>query len=201
MAMIFELVINAGPNRTSAERVAECLSGVPRLHAGRYRVSLIPPQNRAVRGEDGAVYHEVTVMAAGVGHARTSDVDRELPLDVEELSELAQGLYEVLRRCRGYRAAVVGWNPEYLVDTAELARDWVEELRAGTCHGLVLADETLEQLVPSARLEPFAPGFSWIPYRYHRWGAPAVADRRRSTASAVGGEVSPGRAERHKRMS
>jgi hypothetical protein len=138
-------------------------------------VSLVTPKIRVVRGEDGAQYKEVSVVAAGVGTPIPADAHVErLALDRDERSELARGLYEVLRPCRGYRAAFVGWDPEYLVDLAELEREWADELRAATLHGLVLADETLARLGTPATLEPFAPGFSWMPYRGERPVEPAA---------------------------
>jgi hypothetical protein len=55
-------------------------------------------------------------------------------------------MYEVLRRCRGYRAAFIGWNPEKVVDLGELAETWTEELSAGgSLPGLVLSDDALAQ--------------------------------------------------------
>jgi hypothetical protein len=118
-----------------------------------------------VRGEDGAEYQEVSVAPAGVGHEPPLAGGERLPLDDDELSELAHGLYEVLRGCRGYRAALVGWNPEFFVDIAELNQDWAEDLQAGRLYGLVLAEETLPELCVPAAVEPFAPGFSWMPYQ------------------------------------
>jgi hypothetical protein len=169
MAMIFELVINAGPDRATAEHLAEQLSGLPPLPAGRHRVPLGPPEIRSVRGGDGSEYQEVSLAAAGVGHWRMSDGKAErFDLDVAELSELGRGLYEVLRGCRGYRAAFVGWNPEDLVDLAELDQEWAEELRDGSLHGLVLATEALASFRGPVLVEPFAPGFSWMPYRGQR---------------------------------
>ena len=166
VAVLFELVVNAGPEHAVALQVAEQLSGVHWLPAGRHRVSLVRPQARIVQGMDGAQYQEVAVVAAGVGTPITADAQVErLELDSDERRELAAGLYELLRHCRGYRAAFVGWDPEHLVDPAALEREWAEELRAGTLHGLVLSDETLARLGTPVLVEPFAPGFSWMPAR------------------------------------
>jgi len=46
MAVTFELVLNAGPDRAAAEQVAEQLADVPALPAGRRRVALLPPRIR-----------------------------------------------------------------------------------------------------------------------------------------------------------
>jgi hypothetical protein len=165
VAILFELVLNAGPDLAAAEQVAAQLRGLPPVPAGQDRVFLGPPAIRAVRGEDGLTYHEVSVAAQGVGHQPAVDAGAtRLDLDPGQLRELARGLYDVLRRCRGYRAAFVGWNPEDMVDLAELEREWAEELRAGSVRGLVLADETIQQLRTPITAEPFAPDFSWMPY-------------------------------------
>jgi len=64
---------------------------------------------------------------------------------------------------RGYLAAMVGWDPEGVVDLAELRADWSEELSRGELPGMVLSTEARRTLAPSTRFEPFADGFEWLP--------------------------------------
>jgi hypothetical protein len=167
MARPFELVLNAGPDRATAEQVAACLKDLPALPAGPHRVSVTPqPSIRVMRGDDGLGYQEVSVAAIGPGWVTTRTAWRSLQLTEDELTQLALGLYEALRRCDGYRAAVVGWDPDNLVDLGELAECWTEELSAGgSLPGLVLSQETITALGVTAEMERFSPGFFSMPYR------------------------------------
>ncbi|RZU73562.1 hypothetical protein EV384_1971 [Micromonospora kangleipakensis] len=87
-----------------------------------------------------------------------------LRLTAAELSELGNGLYQLLMRFTGYRAAQVGWDPEGRVDPAELQQEWADELTAGELPGLVLAED-LHQDLHGQGFVPFAPAFVWIPYQ------------------------------------
>ena len=176
MAVVFELVIAAGPDRDAAARIAAALTDLPPLPAGSHRIALHPPMIHPVRGTDGAEYHEISLLPVGVGYgvAIERGVQR-LPLESAELSELGYGLYDVLRGCRGYRAAIVGWDPEWYLDFAELQEDWADELRRGELDGLVLSDDAVREFAArgiEAAVEPFAHGASWVPYRGER---PSVA--------------------------
>jgi hypothetical protein len=73
-------------------------------------------------------------------------------------------LYERLSRFRGYQAAMVGWDPELLVDLDELEIDKVPDGSISQLDGLVLSNALIERWEP-AGFVPFTPGFSWIPYR------------------------------------
>jgi hypothetical protein len=172
VALVFELVINAGPDREAADGIGATLTGLAPLPAGRHRVALHPPLIRPLRGEDGTAYHEISLVPVGVGVKVARDVGvPPLLLDPDELRELGNGLYEVLRTCRGYRAAIVGWDPEQFVDLAELAGTWADEARAGELSGLVLSDDAVHDLTArgvEVTVEPFAPGASWMPYRGSR---------------------------------
>lgn len=167
MAVTYVLALNAGPDRAAAGQLAQQLADVSPLPAGRHRVALLPPVIRVIVGDDGVEYQEVSVTANGLGVWFPDPDWQQVELDEDELDELTRGMYELLRRCRGYRAAIVGWNAEHVVDLGELAESWTEELAAGGSGvpGLVLSDEALAQVRVSATVEPFAPGFSWMPYR------------------------------------
>jgi hypothetical protein len=172
VAVAFELVVNAGPDREVAARVGAMLTGLAPLPAGRHLVALHPPLIGTVRGVDGPAYQEVSLIPVRVGHRVSLDAGAQrLPLDADELSELGHGLYGVLRACRGYRTAMVGWDPESFLDLAELRESWADELRTGALAGLVLADDAVRDLAAlgvEVAVEPFAPGTSWVPYRGSR---------------------------------
>lgn len=169
MAVVFELVVNAGADREVATRIGATLTDLAPLPAGRHRVALHPPLFATVRGADGPAYQEISLVPVGVGHKVSLDAGTErLALGADELSELGHGLYEVLRACRGYRVAMVGWDPESFLDVAELQESWADELRQGDLAGLVLSDDAIRELATlgtEVAVEPFAAGTSWMPYQ------------------------------------
>jgi hypothetical protein len=165
MAIIFELVINFGNDRSAAETAAHLLTAHPPLAAGRHQIPLHRPLFDTVRDASGEPYLQMSVIPAQVGFGCALDKGRpRLPLTPAELSELGNGLYSVLTTLTGYRAAQVGWDPEDFVDPVELRQQWVEELAAGTLPGLVLA-ETLLSDAPTQAFVPFTNGFIWLPYQ------------------------------------
>lgn len=165
MAIVFELVINYGNDRSAAENAARVVASHPPLPAGPHAIRLHRPLINAVRDAAGEPYLEMSIIPARVGFGCALDEQQpRIPLTTAELSELGTGLYSVLATLTGYRAARVGWDPEEQVDPVELQQEWAEELAAGELPGLVLA-EGLRLDVPVAGLERFAPGFRWIPYQ------------------------------------
>lgn len=71
----------------------------------------------------------------GIGHrygdpGPMPDVDLR-SLTSDEITRIGHALYNLVRSFFGYRAAIVGWDPEALVDVEEVAA-WprVERLRA-----------------------------------------------------------------------
>lgn len=167
MAVIFELVVNFGDDRSAAERAVAMVAATDPIPLGEHAVALHPASLGMVRSPvDGEAHLELSVLPAGVGWGVPADAGSERrELDPGELSRLGHGLYGVLSRMDGYRAAVVGWDPEGYVDVAELRRDWSAELADGALPGLVLADDVLATLPMASGFRPFRPGFAWIPYR------------------------------------
>ena len=51
----------------------------------------------------------------GIGSALT---------DQRQITGIGRSLYDLLRAFSGYRAAIVRWNPESLVDLEDLEFDW-----------------------------------------------------------------------------
>jgi hypothetical protein len=152
MAVIFELVAGFGDDQEAAARAAATVPGS--LRVGTRTIALHRP---LLSGG------ELSVIPVGVSHGMP--MDRDLPrTELDDLTALAHGLYDVLRTMRGYEAAMVGWDPEGFVDLAELRSDWSEELAAGDLPGLVLSEAVRRTLAPNTTFEPFAPGFEWLPY-------------------------------------
>lgn len=172
VALVFELVVNAGADPAVAARIGATLTDLAPLPAGRHLVALHPPLIGTARGVDGTAYQEVSLIPVGVGHKVSLDAGAQrLVLDAAELSELGHGLYEVLRASAGYRVARVGWDPESFLDLAELRESWADELRDGELAGPVLSDDAVRDLATvgvEVAGEPFAPGASWMPYRGDR---------------------------------
>jgi hypothetical protein len=72
-------------------------------------------------------------------------------------------LYDLLRGFSGYRAAIVGWDPESLVDLQDLEADWRNGDPPGY-DGLVLADDLCGRWQLGPEWSTFEPGYRWLPY-------------------------------------
>jgi hypothetical protein len=168
VAIAFELVVNFGSNDGAARTAHDLVVSRGPLAVGRRSVDLHEPLLNRARGSDGVPYLEMSVLPLGVGCGVGLDRGHEpLRLTAAELTELGHGLYQLLAGFAGYRAAQVGWDPEWRVDPAELRQEWADELADGTLSGLVLAEDVLSDLRGPGLL-PFAPGFLWIPYAGER---------------------------------
>ena len=64
----------------------------------------------------------------------------------------------------GYVAAKVGWDPQALVDPAELRSECADELAVGSINGLVLCNSLHDGLGLGGNYVEFQPGHLWIPY-------------------------------------
>jgi hypothetical protein len=177
MALAFELVINYGRHRQAVEHARAVVSEYPPLRAGRHAVPWHQPvlsdlgadPRRALRVPEAEPYLELSILPVGVGYGVGLDRDHpRLQLTTDELTELGHGLYRLLSQFRGYQAAMAGWDPEHLVDLAELHTEWSEELGAGMLPGLVLSHAARRSLSAGAGFQPFGSGFDWIPYQGER---------------------------------
>lgn len=177
MALAFELVINYGRHRQAVEHASAVVSEYPPLRAGRHAVPLHRPvlsdlgadRRRALRVPEAEPYFELSILPVGVGYGAGLDGDHpRLQLTTDELTELGHGLYRLLSQFTGYQAAMVGWDPENLVDLAELHTEWSDELGPGLLPGLVLSHEVRRSLSGGAGFQPFVFGFDWIPYQGER---------------------------------
>lgn len=137
------------------------------LRAGAHRIPLHRPMLRT-----GGPYIELAFLPVAVGYGVV--LDGTLPrfrLTAAELTELGHQLYTLLAKFHGYVAAVVGWDPESLVDPVDLKTDCTDELNDGTIHGLVLCESLHSQLGLGADYVEFLPGYRWIPYRGQKPGS------------------------------
>ncbi|MGW7026600.1 hypothetical protein ACWGFX_05250 [Streptomyces xanthophaeus] len=161
MAICFELVVNFGNNTEAARKAALTDTEPWALRAGTHRI----PLHRPILSTTGPhIQLSVLPLAVGWGVALDGSLPR-FQLSAAELTEPGQQLYGLLATFDGYVAALVGWDPESLLDPAELKREWSEELADGTLHGLVLCEELHDDLGLGDDFVPFRPGYRWLPYQ------------------------------------
>ncbi len=161
MAICFELVVNFGDNAEAAQQAALTNPSPLAIQAGSHRI----PLHRALMNRTSSrIELSVIPVAVGWGVALDGTLPRTR-LSAAELSELGTGLYHLLARFTGYIAAMVGWDPEELVNPDELTSSWTDELADGTIHGLVLCEALHTQLGLGSNYEQFQPGYLWSPYR------------------------------------
>ncbi len=161
MAICFELVVNFGDDTEAAQAAARIDPKPWVLRAGAHRI----PLHRPLLAKAGG-YIELSILPVAVSwHCAMDGSLSRFQLTAAELTELGHQLYELLKQFRGYVAAKVGWDPESLLDPAELRNEWSAELKDGSLHGLVLSDKLHSELDLSADYEVFQPGYRWLPYR------------------------------------
>jgi hypothetical protein len=175
MAIIFELVVNFGLHDDAVVDATEELDRKPTIEVRGVQLPVTPP---FVTTLETSGYLEFSVHPRGIGTGGPGPYPPFNPRDLgdDEIGAVGDQLYDCLRRFHGYEAAVVGWDPESLVDPAEL-EDQVPDGRISRLNGLVLGDRLIESWRPSGFV-PFEPGYSWVPYR----GTPNIlSGRKRST--------------------
>jgi hypothetical protein len=121
MAIIFELVVNFGTGKETAEAAAELVDRAGHIDVRGVHV----PLPGRVTGLGSPNYIEFTVHPTGIAwapHLKPAFDPRSLTSD--EITRIGHSLYDLLRAFSGYRAAIVGWNPESLVDLEDLETDW-----------------------------------------------------------------------------
>lgn len=133
MAIVFELVVGFGQDREAGVRATELVKAHPVLSAGGRAIELLEPWFDEV--ESGWLF---SVAPAGVGFGLAQDRGKPRQhLTADELSELAQGLYALLQQFGGYRRATVDWDPEDVVECADLDEGYgnmlAEEISLAWC--------------------------------------------------------------------
>jgi hypothetical protein len=175
MAIIFELVVNFGLDDDAVADATEELDRKATVEVRGVQLPVTPP---FVTPLETSGYLEFSVHPRGIGAGGPGPYPPFNPRDLgdDEIGAVGDQLYHCLRRFHRYEAAVVGWDPESMVDPAELEAE-VPDGRISRLNGLVLADGLIDSWRPSGFV-PFEPGYSWVPYR----GTPNIlSDRKRST--------------------
>jgi len=65
----------------------------------------------------------------------------------------------------GYDVALVGWDPDWLVDVRELEVDYVGDGSIFDFNGLVLANHLVAQWNVGTAFVTFGPEHQWLPYQ------------------------------------
>lgn len=110
-------------------------------------------------------------------------------LTSEEITQIGHALNERPWSFSGYQAAIVGWDPEPLVDLDDLEADWRADDQPDY-NRLVLADDLCKRWELGSGWDTFEPGHRWLPYLGSK--KPLVAPIR-STAGVLPGETQHGR--------
>jgi hypothetical protein len=146
MAIIFELVVNFGLDEDAVADATEELDRKPTVEVRGVQLPVTPP---FVTPLEASGYFEFSVHPRGIGAGGPGAYPPFNPRDLsdDEIGAVGDQLYHRLRRFHGYEAAVVGWDPESLVDPAELEVE-VPDGRISRLNGLVLADRLIESWRP-----------------------------------------------------
>ncbi len=165
MAIAFELVVDFGGDRESAERCHQWLeSRIRPVHIDEFTISIHRPLISGYPYTNPTRF-KVSVVPANVGCAvAIDDTDDRIPLNDDQLSRLGLYLYELLRGAPDYQLAMVGWDVDFLLDVDELNADWASEIGDGSIGGLVANKSLLHQLPTSDYFVDFDDLHVWIPY-------------------------------------
>jgi hypothetical protein len=173
LAIIFELVVNFGLHDDAVAEATEELDRKPTVEVRGVQLPVTPP---FVTTLETSGYLEFSVHPRGIGTGGPGSYPPFNPRDLgdDEIGAVGDQLYDCLRRFHGYEAAVVGWDPENLVNLGELELEWLPDGGISRLNGLVLADRLIESWRPSGFV-PFEPGYLWVPYR----GTPNILSGRK----------------------
>jgi hypothetical protein len=161
MAVVFELSVHFGPDRAAADRfIAQIKQRYRSFLIGTHTIALHPP----LLNTHSAPNIEVSIIPIGIGMGVSMDRDHpRLDLTSDELTQLGQHLYDLLRGFNGYEVAMVGWEVDRF-NCLELQTDYQEELLDGTMAGIVVARDRLARITTSQHFVSFDQYADWIPY-------------------------------------
>ncbi len=167
MATVFELVINFGGNRDGVDTALETLKRYPVLSLRGLAIPLLPACVTEFKSSVGEDYIEFSVSPQGIryGGERPTDPVDARTITFDELSNLGEQLFDLLRRFDGYDVAVVGWDPEGIVDPNEMKDELLLDGRIYRLDGIVVRNQLAATWGLDERFEPFAKGYRWIRYR------------------------------------
>jgi hypothetical protein len=151
VALLYSLAIECG-TRAAADACAEHFAG-----AGA--------DVTVQQGPDDDAWWAVVIPA---NESRSGVYSEEV---AESLNTAGRALLDRLRSAPPFRFALIGIEVDgsLTYDVLDEAFGSDPEL-ADRHHGLVASDAVVAKLGAPAALEPFAPGYSWIPYRGERYG-------------------------------
>lgn len=163
MAILFELVVNFGTNEQAAEAAAGAVRRVGHVDVRGVALPFGGPV--ATRLGSPNAYIEFSMCVCGMGYGAPGPEPGLDPrsLTADEVTQAGHALYDLLSGFWGYRAAVVGWDPESLVDVEDLEAD-VQNGDPPGYDGLVLADDLCERWGLGPEWVPFSDGYRWLPY-------------------------------------
>jgi hypothetical protein len=164
MGVVFELVVNFGHNEPGVEAATGVVRSTGSVRVRGIDLPLGDPHVTRSAGPRG--YIEFTVWARGVGYGSPAHPELDpLSMTEPEITAVGYDLYALLGRFDGYRAAIVGWDPEQLVDLHELESEWVAAGDINGLDGLVVATDLRNRWQLDDAFVPFAEGYWWHPYR------------------------------------
>lgn len=162
VSYVFELVIDFGRDEEAAVAASTRCAGWPPFLLRDVELELQGPYLTGL-GSAGTGFIELSVWFGGIqfGGIRHPDLD-PYTVTSAELVAVRTGLNELLAGMHGYRIAMVGWDPEELVDEREL-RSRIAEFGTDHLEGLVVAPPLDQELGIGHLVEPFTDGFVRIP--------------------------------------
>jgi hypothetical protein len=165
MAIVFDLVVDFGDDRLSAEICSQWFaSRITPVVVDEFVIELHQPLISGYPHERPNRF-QVSVVPANVGYNVALDDHRErLRLSDDQLSRLGASLYALLRGAPRYQLAMVGWDVDFLLDVNELNAEWASEIRDGTLSGLVVCKSLLPVTPSSPHFIDFDDDHVWIPY-------------------------------------
>ena len=163
MAIVFALVADFGDNRQLAEEYCRWLnSRTSPVDIDRHTISLHGP---LISAYSNPTRFKVSVAPENVGYNVALDDDySHFSLNGEQLSQLGNALYDLLRDAPNYELAMVGWDVDFLLNFSELSAEWAAEIRNGSFKGLVVDTSLLTRLPKTSHFVPFDENHCWIPY-------------------------------------
>ena len=161
MAVLFELVVNFGTGQDAARTAAELVRRAGHIDVRGVPVPLGEPFISELKSP---AYIEFSVHPRGIGYRGPGPKPALDPrsLTSEEITGVGHALYDLLRNFSGYRAAVVGWDPEAQVDLEDLEADWRDGDPPGY-DGLVLAEDLCEKWQLGPEWNAFEPATGGCP--------------------------------------
>lgn len=156
VAIVYELVVNFGTDDDAAAHAAEICAAWPTLRLRDLDLPLYGPHDHR-----SATEFAVSVSGVLYGGLRHPGLD-PYSLTEAEILVVRDWLYELLARMHGYHIAMVGWDPEELVDEREVRRQ-IDELGVDHLSGLVMRSPLAGELGIDGLVAPFDRDHVWLP--------------------------------------